>query len=185
MNVQESLKTLPAMLAGAVASNGDIPRVPYQPPAAAAAEAGLDGPLQWSSASWVRLLSVGDVPANSGASAMYGKTQIAVYNFAARGQWFASHAMCPHKNSFVMNQGLLGDAAGVPKVGPHTPALHACITRIMQRSQLLALGCSCKFVYVAAYGANGNPTGTKRKEQRTTAQLPVHPYGFPRPHILV
>jgi len=118
--IQESLKTLPAMLAGAVASNGDIPRVPYQPPAAAAAEAGLDGPLQWSSASWVRLLSVGDVPANSGASAMYGKTQIAVYNFAARGQWFASHAMCPHKNSFVMNQGLLGDAAGVPKVGPQT-----------------------------------------------------------------
>lgn len=125
------LRALPALLADAVASNGSIPRhsTPIKLTAdehnveisnvseVAAAEAGLTGgTLQWSSVAWVRLLSVKDVPKNSGANAKYGKTQITVYNFAARGEWYASHAMCPHKNSFVMNQGLLGEAGGVAKV---------------------------------------------------------------------
>jgi nitrite reductase/ring-hydroxylating ferredoxin subunit len=77
----------------------------------------------------VRLLSVKDVPKNSGANAKYGKTQITVYNFAARGEWYASHAMCPHKNSFVMNQ--VSRALAVNTVGiisyHHSTSLQAVI----------------------------------------------------------
>jgi nitrite reductase (NADH) large subunit len=42
--------------------------------------------------------------------------QIAVYNFASRGEWFASQQMCPHKKAFVLSRGILGDADGVAKI---------------------------------------------------------------------
>ncbi len=42
--------------------------------------------------------------------------QIAVFNFASRGEWYATQNMCPHKKAFVLSRGILGDAAGAPKV---------------------------------------------------------------------
>jgi len=55
-------------------------------------------------------------PKDGGSTIKYGKTQIAVFNFASRGEWYASQNMCPHKREFVLSRGMLGDAAGKPKV---------------------------------------------------------------------
>ena len=46
----------------------------------------------------------------------YGRVQIAVFNFTSRGEWYACQNMCPHKKAFVLSRGIVGDAAGVPKV---------------------------------------------------------------------
>jgi nitrite reductase (NADH) large subunit len=39
-----------------------------------------------------------------------------VYNFASRGEWYASQQMCPHKKAFVLSRGILGDTDGLPKI---------------------------------------------------------------------
>jgi nitrite reductase (NADH) large subunit len=59
---------------------------------------------------------VGDFPRDGGATIKYGQSQIAVFNLASRGQWYATQNMCPHKKAFVLSRGILGDAAGEPKV---------------------------------------------------------------------
>ena len=41
---------------------------------------------------------------------------MAVFHFAARGEWYATQNMCPHKREFVLSRGLLGDQNGTPKV---------------------------------------------------------------------
>ena len=65
---------------------------------------------------WVKVADVDDFPRNGGATIKYGKAQIAVYNFAGRGEWYASQQMCPHKKAFVLSRGILGDADGEPKI---------------------------------------------------------------------
>ena len=66
--------------------------------------------------SWVKVGTVHDFPHNGGATIKYGKAQIAVFNFASRGAWYACQQMCPHKKAFVLSRGILGDANGSPKV---------------------------------------------------------------------
>lgn len=65
---------------------------------------------------WMPVGRVDDFPADGGATIKYGKVQIAVYNFTSRGEWYACQQMCPHKKSFVLSRGVLGDANGTPKV---------------------------------------------------------------------
>jgi nitrite reductase (NADH) large subunit len=65
---------------------------------------------------WIQVGKTWDFPKDGGATIKYGKTQIAVFNFASRGEWYASQNMCPHKREFVLSRGMLGDAAGKPKV---------------------------------------------------------------------
>ncbi len=65
---------------------------------------------------WVRVGLIDDFPIDGGATIRYGKSQIAVFNLASRGEWYASQNMCPHKKAFVLSRGILGDARGVPKV---------------------------------------------------------------------
>jgi len=65
---------------------------------------------------WVRLASVRDVPADGGVAARYGDAQIAIYNFASRGGWYATQNLCPHKRQMVLARGILGDQDGAPKV---------------------------------------------------------------------
>ena len=65
---------------------------------------------------WVTVGKVDDFPANGGATIKYGRTQIAVYNFTSRHEWYACQNMCPHKNAFVLSRGIIGTANGVPKV---------------------------------------------------------------------
>lgn len=65
---------------------------------------------------WVQVGLVDDFPNEGGATIKYGKAQIAVFNFASRGEWYACQQMCPHKKAFVMSRGIIGDANGAPKV---------------------------------------------------------------------
>jgi nitrite reductase (NADH) large subunit len=59
---------------------------------------------------------VWDFPRDGGAAVRHGKTQIAVFNFASRGEWYATQNMCPHRREFVLSRGIVGDAGGKPKV---------------------------------------------------------------------
>ncbi|MGD9646132.1 MAG: nitrite reductase large subunit NirB [Pirellulales bacterium] len=65
---------------------------------------------------WVAVGTVADFPRDGGATIKYGKSQLAVFNMASRGQWYATQNMCPHKKAFVLARGIVGDAAGEPKV---------------------------------------------------------------------
>lgn len=65
---------------------------------------------------WVAVGSVADFPIDGGATIKYGQSQIAVFNFASRGEWYATQNMCPHKKAFVLSRGIVGDAADEPKV---------------------------------------------------------------------
>ncbi|HQU41158.1 MAG TPA: nitrite reductase small subunit NirD, partial [Pirellulales bacterium] len=66
--------------------------------------------------SWVNVGRVEDFPLEGGAAVKYGKCQLAVFQFASRGEWYATQNMCPHKRAFVLSRGIIGDQAGVPKV---------------------------------------------------------------------
>ena len=55
-------------------------------------------------------------PPDGGAAVKYGKTQIAVFNFTSRREWYATQNMCPHKQAFVLSRGIVGDTQGTTKV---------------------------------------------------------------------
>lgn len=65
---------------------------------------------------WVPVGYATDFPLDGGATVKYGKSQIAVFNFASRGEWYASQNMCPHKKAFVLSRGIVGSAGEEPKV---------------------------------------------------------------------
>jgi nitrite reductase (NADH) large subunit len=65
---------------------------------------------------WVAVGKVWNFPRDGGAAIKYGETQIAVFNFASRGEWYATQNMCPHRREFVLSRGMVGDAGGKPKV---------------------------------------------------------------------
>jgi nitrite reductase (NADH) large subunit len=65
---------------------------------------------------WVRVASVAEVPAEGGIAIKYGPAQIALYNFASRGEWYACQNQCPHMQDMVLARGLIGDQQGQPKV---------------------------------------------------------------------
>merc|ERR1712130_216407 len=66
--------------------------------------------------SWIKVGKTVDFLPNVGSPILYGNTQLAVFNNAKRGEWYCTQNMCPHKQAFVLSQGLVGDAAGQPKV---------------------------------------------------------------------
>jgi nitrite reductase (NADH) large subunit len=69
---------------------------------------------------WVPLVDADAVPADGGIAVKYGRVQLAVFNFASRGQWYATQNMCPHKQEMVLSRGIIGDHKGQPKVAcPH------------------------------------------------------------------
>jgi len=76
------------------------------------AYAGLD----LSDASWVKVGREDDFPDDGGLTVLYGKSQLAVFHFTSRGEWYATQNMCPHRRAFVLARGIIGDAAGMPKV---------------------------------------------------------------------
>jgi nitrite reductase (NADH) large subunit len=67
-------------------------------------------------AKWVHVGKTWNFPRDGGATVKYGMTQIAVFNFTSRGEWYATQNMCPHKREFVLSRGLIGDVADKPKV---------------------------------------------------------------------
>jgi NAD(P)H-dependent nitrite reductase large subunit/NAD(P)H-dependent nitrite reductase small subunit len=72
--------------------------------------------LEGADSDWFAAGKTWDFPHDGGATIKYGKTQIAVFHFASRNEWYATQNMCPHKREFVLSRGLLGDQADEPKV---------------------------------------------------------------------
>lgn len=65
---------------------------------------------------WFKACKAAEVPADGGVCVKYKDEQIAVFNFARRGQWFATQNMCPHKMQMALSRGIIGDKQGLPKV---------------------------------------------------------------------
>ncbi len=65
---------------------------------------------------WFRAVRVSDVPPNGGACVRYNGTQIAVFYFVRRNEWFACQNLCPHKRQMVLSRGILGSVGDQPKV---------------------------------------------------------------------
>lgn len=72
--------------------------------------------LDMSAADWVKVGQETDFPEDGGLTILYGKSQLAVFRFAARGEWYATQNMCPHRRAFVMSRGIIGEVGGTPKV---------------------------------------------------------------------
>ena len=66
--------------------------------------------------SWVKLARADSFPKDGGRSVQYGSSQVAVFNFESRGEWYATQNKCPHMKDMVLARGLIGDQQGVPKV---------------------------------------------------------------------
>jgi nitrite reductase (NADH) small subunit len=73
-----------------------------------------------ASVKWFLACNADDVPANGGACVQYNNEQIAVYNFARRGEWYATQNLCPHKQQMVLSRGMIGSA------GEHCEPKVAC-----------------------------------------------------------
>jgi len=69
-----------------------------------------------SEKSWVSVGKTSDFAPNVGSTILYGESQLAVFNNVLHGEWYVTQNMCPHKQAFVLSQGILGDADGVAKV---------------------------------------------------------------------
>jgi len=65
---------------------------------------------------WVTVGKVDDFAPNVGTPVLYSDTQLAIFNNAQRGEWYCTQNMCPHKQAFVLSQGIIGDASGIEKV---------------------------------------------------------------------
>ncbi|MES2730559.1 MAG: nitrite reductase small subunit NirD [Bacteroidota bacterium] len=72
--------------------------------------------LEQSVIHWFKAAPVESFPENGGACVKYKDTQIAVFNFTKRNEWYASQNLCPHKMQMILSRGMIGDAAGDPKV---------------------------------------------------------------------
>ena len=66
--------------------------------------------------SWVSVGSVADFPENAGACVKLKSRQVAVYHFTRTNKWYTCQNLCPHKMEMVLSRGLIGDAAGIPKL---------------------------------------------------------------------
>eukprot|EP00980_Cylindrotheca_fusiformis_P030772 scaffold25410_cov117-Cylindrotheca_fusiformis.AAC.5 len=69
-----------------------------------------------SEKSWVEVGDVSDFLPNVGTPIIYGDSQLAVFNNKAHGEWHCTQNMCPHKQAFVLSQGIVGDTNATPKV---------------------------------------------------------------------
>lgn len=65
---------------------------------------------------WFEAAKASDFPKDGGACVKYKGIQIAVFNFARTGKWYACQNICPHKMEMVLSRGMIGDDKGIPKV---------------------------------------------------------------------
>eukprot|EP01052_Picozoa_sp_SAG31_P002504 SAG31_NODE_89_length_26711_cov_24.949459_6_plen_282_part_00 len=66
---------------------------------------------------WIEVGNVADWPEIDGGHAVkYGNSQLAVYNFSSRNEWYAAQNMSPDTRTFAMSRGMIGDKGGIPHV---------------------------------------------------------------------
>lgn len=67
---------------------------------------------QWTTLTWQPIIEskhFADLPTGSSKNVKRGDTQLAV--FKIKGKWYATQQMCPHKRTFALSEGLIGDDA--------------------------------------------------------------------------
>jgi nitrite reductase (NADH) large subunit len=70
---------------------------------------------QAEDSAWVDVGGLEDFPAKTGSAVLYGNVQLAVFRYSDN-EWYATQNMSPKKRAFVLSEGLLGSADGIPKV---------------------------------------------------------------------
>ncbi|PWJ60612.1 nitrite reductase (NADH) small subunit [Dyadobacter jejuensis] len=65
---------------------------------------------------WHLACTVEDVPAEGGACAYIQGRQIAIFNLARRGEWYATDNQCPHRQQMALARGMTGCENEEPKV---------------------------------------------------------------------
>jgi nitrite reductase (NADH) small subunit len=65
---------------------------------------------------WFAACHITDVPANGGVCVQYQDTQIALFHFARRGEWYATQNECPHRRQMALSRGMIGTSQDEPKV---------------------------------------------------------------------
>ncbi len=65
---------------------------------------------------WFAACRVTDVPANGGVCVKYNDTQIALFHFTRRDEWYATQNECPHRMQMALSRGMIGTQNDEPKV---------------------------------------------------------------------
>jgi len=65
---------------------------------------------------WFAACNASDVPANGGVCVKYEDSQIALFHFARRNEWYATQNECPHKQQMALSRGMIGTQQNEPKV---------------------------------------------------------------------
>ena len=65
---------------------------------------------------WFKAAPVHRFPVDGGACVKYQGQQIAVFNFARRGEWYACQNLCPHKQEMALSRGMIGSKDCEPKI---------------------------------------------------------------------
>ena len=65
---------------------------------------------------WYLACSVADVPTDGGACVFIEGRQIAIFNYARRGKWYATDNECPHRQQMALARGMIGSQGDEPKV---------------------------------------------------------------------
>ncbi|SFD04191.1 nitrite reductase small subunit NirD [Spirosoma endophyticum] len=65
---------------------------------------------------WHVACQVDDIPENGGACALINGRQVAIFNFARRGEWYATDNECPHRQQMALGRGMIGSQGDEPKV---------------------------------------------------------------------
>lgn len=76
----------------------------------------------WSDLTWqpiVESKNFVDTPTGSSKNVKRGDTQLAV--FKIKGRWYATQQMCPHKRTFALSEGLIGDDIKADKLWVSCP----------------------------------------------------------------
>ena len=77
---------------------------------------------QWSNLTWQPIVESKhfvDTPTGSSKNVKRGDTQLAV--FKIKGKWYATQQMCPHKRTFALSEGLIGDDIKADKLWVSCP----------------------------------------------------------------
>ena len=65
---------------------------------------------------WFAACNTVEVPTNGGVCVKYGDTQIALFQFARRSEWYATQNECPHRKQMALSRGIIGSQNDEPKV---------------------------------------------------------------------
>ena len=65
---------------------------------------------------WHPACQIDHIPEDGGACVLLGGRQIAIFNFARRGEWYATDNQCPHRQQMALSRGMIGSQGDEPKV---------------------------------------------------------------------